>query len=146
MDLQIRRMEKEDIESCTELFIQAFAREPWKENHEALTVRTYYKNFMENPAFIGYVAEIGGKILAVCIGMSKPWMKGIEYYLDLLCVDWRWQGKGIGSLFLEKVQQELEKDGIHGVLLSTERTYPAYEFYKKNGFQEIEGIVLMGKE
>ncbi len=119
MDLQIRRMEKEDIESCTELFIQAFAREPWKENHEAL---------------------------AVCIGMSKPWMKGIEYYLDLLCVDWRWQGKGIGSLFLEKVQQELEKDGIHGVLLSTERTYPAYEFYKKNGFQEIEGIVLMGKE
>ena len=94
MDLQIRRMEKEDIESCTELFIQAFAREPWKENHEAL---------------------------AVCIGMSKPWMKGIEYYLDLLCVDWRWQGKGIGSLFLEKVQQELEKDGIHGVLLSTER-------------------------
>ena len=101
---------------------------------------------MENPAFIGYVAEMGGKILAVCIGMSKPWMKGIEYYLDLLCVDWRWQGKGIGSLFLEKVQQELEKDGIHGVLLSTERTYPAYVFYKKNGFQEIEGIVLMGKE
>ena len=82
MDLQIRRMEKEDIESCTELFIQAFAREPWKENHEAL---------------------------AVCIGMSKPWMKGIEYYLDLLCVDWRWQGKGSEACFWKKCSRSWKK-------------------------------------
>ena len=74
-------------------------------------------------------------------------MKGIEYYLDLPLRRLEMAGeKGSEACFWKKCSRSWRKMGIHGVLLSTERTYPAYEFYKKNGFQEIEGIVLMGKE
>lgn len=35
---------------------------------------------------------------------------------------------------------------MRSIMLSTVKDYPAYEFYKKNGFKEAEGIVVLCKE
>lgn len=47
-----------------------------------------------------------------------------------------WQGKGIGSEFLSRIQSALLEKGICAIILQTERSVPAYRFYKKCGFEE----------
>lgn len=78
--------------------------------------------------------------------MKKPWMKGIEYYIDQFCVAHSLQRQEIGSLFLAEIQRYLDHNNMNGILLNTEKSFPAYEFYLKNGFRELDGLVCLGRE
>ena len=77
--------------------------------------------------------------------MKKPWIEGLEYYIDQFCVSYEMQGKGIGSWFINKIEESIRTQGMNGILLNTERGYPAVEFYKKNKFKIFNEILVLGK-
>ena len=47
------------------------------------------------------------------------------------------------------VAREIEKiicdDGMNAIILNTEREFSSYDFYKKNGFEEINGLAVLAK-
>ena len=49
------------------------------------------------------------------------------------------QGKGIGSSFMKDVEAYLAGNGIRQIFLLTEKSVPAYSFYRHNGFTELAG-------
>lgn len=55
------------------------------------------------------------------------------------------QSKGLGRKFLSKIEFLLKEDGIDTIVLLTERTVPAYRFYKRNGFAESTEQAFMVK-
>ena len=71
---------------------------------------------------------------------------GTEYWIEEFDILPQWQGKGKGGEFLRRIQGHLAERGIHQMVLLTERGVPAYGFYMKNGFQEVEGQVLFAWE
>ena len=77
--------------------------------------------------------------------MRKPWLKGIEYYIDQFYVASEYQRSGVGSLFLPEIEQYIEALGMNGMLLNTEKGYPSFSFYRKNGFSEIDDLCVLGK-
>ena len=128
------------------MFIDAFSREPWNEQYKSdEEVRRYFTNFLSLDSFLEFVGLEGGRIIALCAGMRKPWLKGVEYYIDQFCVAPEYQGQGIGSRFFAEIEHRIADWGMKGILLNTEKSYPSYDFYHKNGFAEIEGLVIMGK-
>lgn len=100
---------------------------------------------MKNNYFLGYIGLIDKKVIALSIGMKKPWICGLEYYIDEFCIRYDFQGKGIGSLFLKNIEDLLADDNVEGMLLNTEREYPSCEFYIKNGFRVIGDLIVLGK-
>lgn len=35
---------------------------------------------------------------------------------------------------------------VHAIILATEKGYPSYDFYKKNGFSQIDDLCFMGTD
>lgn len=134
------------IDECVDLYMDTFSKEPWNDEYESRQqVVDFFINHFKNNYFLGYVAIIDKKIIALSIGMKKPWIKGMEYYIDEFCVSDLMQGQGIGSEFLKEIEKINEADGIYGMILNTEKGYPSYNFYIKNGFKSINDLIVLGK-
>ena len=64
----------------------------------------------------------------------KHWYGGTEYCVEEVYIKTDRQGRGIGTVGLERI------------FLQTEKTVPAYGFYRKNGFCELQDHVSFVKE
>lgn len=146
MELKVTKLSKEYLEQCVDLFIDTFSREPWNDEYDSRQqVKDFFINHMKNNYFLGYIGLIDNKVAALSIGMKKPWICGLEYYIDEFCVSHDFQGKGVGSLFLKNVEELLSDENVEGMILNTEREYPSYKFYIKNGFKVLGDLIVLGK-
>ena len=142
-ELHFRRMERADIGACSDLFCKVFSAPPWNEDVSPEEAQRYFENCFSLASFRGFVAESGVRIVGLAVGFLKPWRKGMEFYLDEFCVAPSFQGKGIGSSLLGEIRARLAEEGVFGAILNTERAYPAYSFYLKNGFSDAGLSVLV---
>ena len=136
-------MERADIGACSDLFCKVFSALPWNEDVSPEEAQRYFENCFSLASFRGFVAESGGRIVGLAAGFLKPWRMGMEFYLDEFCVAPSFQGKGIGSSLLDEIRTRLAEEGVFGAMLNTERAYPAYSFYLKNGFSDAGLSVLV---
>ena len=142
-ELHFRSMERADIGACSDLFCKVFSAPPWNEDVSPEEAQRYFENCFSLASFRGFVAESGGRIVGLAAGFLKPWRMGMEFYLDEFCVAPSFQGKGIGSRLLDEIPTRLAEEGVFGAMLNTERAYPAYSFYLKNGFSDAGLSVLV---
>lgn len=84
-------------------------------------------------------------LVALSMGHIKHWYAATEYYIDELCVKTQLQGQGIGEKFIKAIEEYLMKHEIKAIFLLTEKDVPAYDFYKKNGFEEHENNAAFAK-
>ncbi|GEN45236.1 GNAT family N-acetyltransferase [Alkalibacillus haloalkaliphilus] len=78
--------------------------------------------------------------------MNRYWWSGDEFFINEMCVKTQCQNKGIGRKLLNHLIKELHSYNISNITLLTDRGIPAEEFYKKNGFEEIERIIFMHRD
>lgn len=131
------------LQECVDLYQNVFSKEPWFEKSERADVERFFLNFMDSNKFVGYVAKKDEKIVAVSIGFLKPWIKGEEYYIDQFYVDYNLQGQGIGTIFLSKIKEYLARLNVHAMILATEKGFPSYKFYVKNGFSQLDDLCFL---
>lgn len=146
MEYTVTTLRQEDLDACATLYIDTFSREPWEEQFPSRApVEQLFQDHLANNYFAGFVAWHQHVLVALCLGIKKPWIGGMEYYIDEFCVGYPWQRQGVGSWFLAQVEQQLGAQGIHHFLLNTHRRYAALPFYEKNGFHVLEDLVLLAK-
>ena len=145
-NFKILKMEINMLDECVDLYINTFTKEPWYDVYESRNqVVNFFKNHFENNYFCGYVGILDKKIVALSIGMKKPWIKGMEYYIDEFCVSYELQGKGIGSRFLKEIEKDINHLGMNAIILLTEKDYPSEKFYLRNDFKSLGDLIVMGK-
>lgn len=145
-NLVMLELKEHMIDNCVDVFIETFTSEPWYDVYESREqVVSLFQNHYNNNYFIGYVAMLDDKVVALSIGMKKPWIKGMEYYIDQFCVSYEMQGRGIGSWFMNEIEKAIKKQGMNAIMLNTETGYPSQKFYEKNGFEIIEGLIVLAK-
>ncbi|TCS93134.1 GNAT family N-acetyltransferase [Hazenella coriacea] len=67
-----------------------------------------------------------------------------EFYLDTLCVDKKYRGRGLATELISAFEQKAKQQTHDKLSLLVERdNLPAYHLYKKIGFQE-DGTVQVG--
>lgn len=146
MKLEVIKLTSEYLDECVDLFIDTFSREPWNDKYDSTQqVKDYFINYMKNNYFIGYVGLVDKKVIALSVGMKKPWISGIEYYIDEFCIGYNFQRKGIGSTFIKEIEDLLKNEEVHGMILNTERSYPSFEFYVNTGFKVVGDLVVLAK-
>lgn len=146
MELKVIKLSEEYVEECIDLFIDTFSREPWNDEYNSRQhVNDFFRNHMKNNYFLGFIGVINKRVVALSIGMKKPWISGMEYYIDEFCIGYDFQGKGIGSSFLKEIEKLLISEEVEGMILNTERDYPSCKFYKRNGFKALGNLIVLGK-
>lgn len=146
MNLKVVKFTQEHLEESVDLFIDVFTNEPWNDEFSSRQkVVDFFYNHINNNYFLGYTGFIDSQIVATSLGMKKPWIKGMEYYIDSFCVARSYQNKGIGSLFLKEIEKDMNKEDVFGFMLNTDKKYPAFSFYLKNGFEEYKDLVILVK-
>lgn len=140
------KIQEHMINECVNLFINTFTKGPWNDVYESREqVVNFFNNHFKNNYFVGYAAILDDKVVALSIGMKKPWIKGFEYYIDEFCVNYEMQGKGIGSWFINAIEENIKEQGMNGIILNTEKDYPSQKFYEKNGFKILGDVIVLVK-
>jgi aminoglycoside 6'-N-acetyltransferase I len=144
--LMLSKINSEMIDACVDLYIETFSKEPWYDEYESRDqVVLFFNNHFNNNYFIGYVALLNNQIVALSIGMKKPWIEGFEYYIDEFCTSSELQGKGIGSWFIKAIEEDITKQGLNAMIINTEKGYPSHRFYEKNGFKACGDLIVLAK-
>lgn len=144
--LKLIKIDKNRLDECVDLFIETFSQEPWNDVYESRNqVVTFFENHIRNNYFVGYAGVIDNKVIALSMGMKKPWINGMEYYIDEFCIKTALQGKGIGSKFIELIEADIKTQGMNAMILNTEKEYPSRTFYEKNGFEVLEDLIILAK-
>lgn len=131
---------------CVDLFMDTFSKEPWNDVYESRQqVVDFFENHMGSNYFLGYVLLLKDEIVGLCIGQKKPWIKGMEYFVDQFCVGEKYQGRGFGSEFLRRIEERMPGESINAIILMTDRGFPSEKFYLRNGFKTLEEILVLAK-
>lgn len=144
--LKLIKLDENWLEACVDLAIDTFTKEPWNDVFESRDqVRTFYKNHMDNNYFVGYGVVLENELVGLSVGMMKPWIKGMEYYIDEFCIGFSYQGQGIGCKFVGLIEEAIKEEGMNAIILNTSKDYPSKTFYEKCGFEVIEDLVVLAK-
>ncbi|NBJ69329.1 MULTISPECIES: GNAT family N-acetyltransferase [Clostridia] len=144
--LVVDKLDETVKEKCVDIYIDTFSQEPWNDIFSSRQIVVdFFDNHLDNNYFLGYVAKIKEEVVGLCIGMKKPWIKGMEYYIDEFCISHSFQNKGIGTVFIKTIEDEIKKQGLNGILLNTERQVPAFQFYVNNGFNPLNELAILAK-
>jgi ribosomal protein S18 acetylase RimI-like enzyme len=147
MEVTVQRFDIERVDECVDLYMKTYSREPWNESWESRDVVTaLFMNHYKNNYFIGYMAIKDEMVVGVSLGFTKPWIKGLEYYIDEFFIDPDCQRQGIGSKLMSDIKKDLIPMNIHAIILVTKRGYPAHTFYEKEGFNVLENLIFLGME
>ena len=145
--MELRELTLRDREIITELFRDVFTHEPWNDDwSDADQLNAYIGDLVGQGDSLTLGFFDGDRLAALSMGRVKHWFRGTEYLIDEFCVARALQGRGIGTRFMEAVEAYLVRNGIRHIFLQTGRDMPAYRFYLKRGFTELEGHVSFAKE
>ena len=146
MDEDFIVLDESYLPEMAELFRKSFGREQWNDDwSDTEQLMEYIREISGGYHPLNYGLLADGKLCAVSIGQIKHWWQGVEYYLDELYVDPDHQGRGVGTRFLQLIEEDIKKRGLSGIYLETDNDKLAYGFYKKKGFKELTGHVSFFK-
>ena len=146
MEYVLRKLDTDNFDRIKKFFVDVFTNEPWNDdwsNEEQL--KGYIMDLIGNVNSLTLGYFIDDEMVGLSMGYIRHWYTGTEYYIDEFCICRNKQGIGIGTKFLKDVEQYIMNNGMTHIFLQTERIVPAYNFYKKNGFIELEEHVSFAK-
>ena len=144
--IEMIELDETYLPQMAELYKQAFGGEPWNDDwSDREQLMAYMREISCSYNALNYGLLMDGKLCALSVGMIRHWWEGTNYNIEEICVSPELQGQGIGSRFMGMIQEEVRKKGLAGIFLQTDRDKPAYRFYKKNGFGDLEQHVSLYK-
>ena len=144
--LIFRRIGRDETGRISELFAGVFMTEPWNDDwSDPEQLHAYLTDLTGQSNSLTYGLFEDGALIGVSMGHIKHWYSGTEYCIEEFCIRKDRQGQGIGSHFLREIEKATAGLGLKQIFLQTESNVPAYEFYRKNGFHELNGHVSFAK-
>ena len=144
--VECRKIGTEEIPASRELFAGVFTGEPWNDDwSDGEQLDLYLEDLVGQQNSLTYGLYEDGRMVGLSMGRMKHWYTGTEYYIDELCIRTDRQGTGLGTLFLQEIEHAIREAGMVQIFLQTSADVPAYQFYRKNGFQELKGHVSFQK-
>jgi aminoglycoside 6'-N-acetyltransferase I len=145
--MKFKKFSQKDLDASAKLYKDVFSEQPWNDEWQRLSrVKEYLKELIQNPVFRGYVVYKDSELVAACLGHSRSWWSGNEFFIDEFFVSSRYQGKGVGSLLMDYMENHPELGDVDSFQLLTNKNVPAKDFYRKNGFKIRNNRIIMNKK
>lgn len=132
------------LPQMAELYRSAFRGEPWNDDwSDDAQLTEYMKEISHSYNSLNFGLIANGRLIALSVGMVRHWWEGTNYNIEELCVAPDMQHQGVGGRFIGMIEAEVKKRGLAGIFLQTDSDKPAYRFYRKNGFNELDAHVSL---
>ena len=144
--MKLKQLSINDKEAIKELFTGVFTGEPWNDDwSDGGQLDLYIKDLCGQEYSLTYGLYDGDELIGLSMGYIKHWYTGTEYIINELCIRTDRQGCGAGTGFLTQIEKAVKEMGVRQIFLLTDRDVPACNFYKKNGFVEVSGLIPFAK-
>lgn len=143
---KILSINEENLNMCVDSHMKSFEAEPW---NETWTKDKSYKRLHDiylSPDFIGFLYLENNIVLGALFGNCEQAYDGVYYFIKEMFVSKNSQGKGIGTLLIKSLEEELKKLNINNILLYTSKEKNIDKFYRRNEFKYIDSLILMEKD
>lgn len=145
-NVSLIELDESYLPQMAELYREAFAGKPWYDDwSDTQQLNEYMKDISKAYNALNYGLLIDGKLAGMSVGKINHWWEGTNYNIEELCISPSDQRQGIGSRFLELIEQCVREKGLAGIFLQTDNDKPAYHFYHKNGFQDLDMHISLYK-
>jgi aminoglycoside 6'-N-acetyltransferase I len=142
----IKSFDTEYILEIVDMFCDIYSNEPfcykWIDENR---IFQYFADMSRCPDFKGFIYERDEKLSGACFGEIKRYFPNTRYCINEIFIKREFQSQGFGTEFMNEISQSLKRENTEIIELTTQKTIPAYEFYKKNGFCEGKNSVYMLK-
>ena len=145
MELQLTMYKETDLEICVEIYKEAFSPVVDSEILSREKVWRYVRDMTLIPNFIGYTCLLENEIVAFCFGKLDNYFEGATYEISEIAVTSKYHRQGIGSKVLNALEKKLAGFNVSAITLNTSRQIPAYDFYLKNGYDEVPEVTTLAK-
>ena len=132
----------DDVPACAKVYINAYKAEPWNEAYEISEIEKYISSYLKSDTKVCYALMDDNVIKGVALGFIVPSVFAPYLRLEDICINTTEQRKGYGSTFMKLLECAAIKHGCDSVVLGTQTDFPSHHFYLKNGFQEVESVLL----
>lgn len=147
MNTELRELSTKDIEMIKSFFASVFTKEPWNDDwSDEEQLYAYIMDLIGNRNSLTLGFFENDSMVGLAMGEIRHWYTGTEYFINELCIKREEQGRGLGTQFLAHIEENIKAKGMTNIFLLTERNMPAYEFYRKNHFNELKDNVSLYKE
>lgn len=143
--LDIRPIQAQDFPACALFYIDVFNRPPWNESWSFDSVLQRLTECSLTPGFFGLTAKVDGSIVGFVLGNIERWNEERHFHLKEMCVAVDWQRKGVGATLMQRVESELNDQGVAKIYLLTARDSVAQAFYQQCGFYASPKMIMMSK-
>ncbi|MGP3779591.1 GNAT family N-acetyltransferase [Halanaerobium saccharolyticum] len=145
--MNLKKLEKKDYSAMKRIFLDVFSNEPWFDKwRDDKQLEKYLHQLTDNKNSLSLVlTNERDEILGVSLGYTFSWWQGDEYYIKEFFIKRNRQNEGLGSKFIEKLNDYLKEIGFKYIILNTDKDTPAFHFYQKNDFQLEEKSVFMSR-
>jgi len=144
--MEIRKIDEKQMKEIKNLFRSVFMNEPWNDDwSDEEQLNQYMLDLMGNRNSLAFGLYDEDKLVGVSLGSIMHWCTGIEYYIYEFFITRERQGSGLGTFFIDEIEKCVKKMNVNHIFLQTERNLPAYQFYQKRGFDELDGHASLVK-
>ncbi|MEG0778801.1 MAG: GNAT family N-acetyltransferase [Oscillospiraceae bacterium] len=130
--LFLRVCDESDIPNAAQMLCQVYAEAPWNENWTLDRAEKRITSYLSGIHSRGYALITETQVIGYLFGRTSLAVDKDFFYVDEIFVHPNYQRKGCGSMALDRLQDELKKDGINEIELHALAEDAA--FYAKNGF------------
>lgn len=146
-DYSLKQLDESAAAAIRELFVRVFSNEPWNDDwSDKEQLELYIHDLIGQSNSLTFGLYEGSELVGISMGRTKHWCTGTEYCIDELCVHPEKQGKGLGRRFAAEIETACRKLGLRYLFLLTEDNVPAFDFYRKLGFYQLEHNVAFAKK
>ena len=134
---------EKNVAIAANIFMNSFNVEPWFEKWTEETGVKRLSQIMRGEGSLGVIAYENNEPMAMIVGHEEDYYDGTRFLIKEFCVDATKKGAGVGTRVLKYYVDELKERKIVHISLYTMREKRVINFYEKNGFKEIEDLVMM---
>ena len=140
--ISMKEIDDESVMLCATLYQNAYKEEPWNEEYQIDEVVDYLNRFVKSQTKKAYMLLFEDKIIGIALGLIIPCINSDYFRLEDICIATEYQRNGFGGQFIQLLSDCLVYENCDSILLGTQKEYPSHHFYIKNGFQEIDSVLL----
>ncbi len=139
-----RRMTENDLEKAVSLYIAYYNSKEDGQWTETTTYKRIHQVLTREDSFC-LVLEENNSMIAFAMGYFEQFDDGFVYTLVEIVVDAEWQGKGVGTAFMQELEAQVKREGAIVFLLEAVNDDFHEHFYGKLGFQTASNLVIKTK-
>jgi N-acetylglutamate synthase-like GNAT family acetyltransferase len=152
MSYLIRKAEQNDLDRLAQIYINAYAGEPWFETWQFEKAKERIAEVLLSSKSLCFIYEENSIIMGCSLCMIMTWHTGLQLEGKELFVDPQYQKKGIAGKLVHYVESMTADLGITEFFFWTMRNKyrnnpdKLFNYYKKMGYDIAEERIVMIKK